>query len=189
MNGMRAVDALRPATVAAAVILTAAACTKAPTPPPPAPPPSPSSAAPSTDPAVAVATAEILDRYRSFRQAYDTAGLTADYKSKDVTRYLVDPVKQEVVRFLLNTHIHGAVYKGETESIPSVTKLDLKAKTAVVSECYDSTNYRLYYTKNNSPVPVPSGSRRNIIETKAKDFGGDKGWLFTDSETFTDRPC
>ncbi|MCW2144320.1 hypothetical protein BXY51_008926 [Actinoplanes cyaneus] len=185
---MRAVDALRPATVAAAVILTAAACTKAPATPPPAPP-SPSSAAPSTDPAAAVATTEILDRYRSFRQAYDAAGLTADYKSKDVTRYLVDPAKQEVVRFLLNTHIHGAVYKGEAQSTLTLAKLDLKAKTATVSECYDATNYRLVFTKTSSPVPVPSGPRRAIIETQAKDFGGNKGWLFTKSETFRDRSC
>lgn len=185
---MRAVNALRPATTAVAVILTAAACTKTPEAPPPLAP-SPSSAAPSTDPAVAVATAEILDRFRFFRQAYDTAGLTADYKSKDVTRYLVDPVKQNVVKFLLETYIHGAAYKGETQSIPTVTKIDLKTKTATVTECYDTTNYLLYFKKNNSPVPVPTGSRRNVYEIQAKDFGGNRGWMFTKSDIFKDRTC
>ncbi|BCY10931.1 hypothetical protein [Actinoplanes sp. L3-i22] len=167
----------------------AAACSDTPAKPPASTPPPAPSAAASTDPAAAVATAEILDRFRSFRQAYDAAGLTADYKSTALTQYLVDPLKQNVVRFLLETHVHGAAYKGETQSTPEVTTLDLKAKTATVTECYDTTKYLLFYTKSNSPVPVPSGSRRNVYETQAKDFGGKKGWLFTKSQIFKDRSC
>lgn len=149
------------------------------------------SASPPTDPAVAATQATVLERYRAFRQAYDEAGLTADYKSKAVVQYLESPLQQRVVAFLLQTNQHKAVYRGQAQSNPSVTKVDLKAKppTALVTDCYDSTNYRLYYTSNNSPVPVPSGSRRYIIETVATDFGGTRGWLFTSSTSYPERTC
>ncbi|AEV86784.1 hypothetical protein ACWT_5766 [Actinoplanes sp. SE50] len=90
---------------------------------------------------------------------------------------------------MLNTKIHGAVYRGEAQSTPTISKIDLKAKTATITECYDTTKFKLYFTKNNSPVPVPSGPRRGIIETLAKDYGGKKGWMFYKSQALTDPTC
>lgn len=150
------------------------------------------SAAPSpTDSAASAAQDVVLQRYRAFRQAYDEAGLTADYKDETVVEYLETPLKQNVIAFLLQTNQHHAVYRGRAESNPSVTKIDLKAKpaTATVTDCYDSTNYRLYYTSNNSPVPIKSGPRRYIIETVATDFGGTQGWLFTSAKSYPERTC
>lgn len=178
--------------VAAATLLAVTGCSSTPD---PAPSPAPNTAAPapssSTEPAEAAARRTVLERYRAFRQAYDDAGRRADYRDKAVTEYLESPLKQKVVAFLLQTSQHHAVYRGTAESNPSVSMVALTARprTATVADCYDSTGYRLYYTRTNEPVPVKSGPRRFLIETVATDFGGSKGWMLTSSQSYPERTC
>jgi len=171
--------------------LTAAGCTRNdPGPPARSSPPSASSAAPSADPATEAARDEVLNRYRGYNEAYVQAELTADAQNKDLLSYLETPLKQHVIAFLAQTKQHGAVYRGTPQFAPTVTKVDLAAKapTALVSDCYDATNFRLYYTKTNKPVPIKSGPRRYIIETTATKFAN-RGWLFTKSQSFPERSC
>lgn len=148
------------------------------------------SAAPSLDTAAAAARDEVLSRYRGYNDAYTRAQLAADPQDEELLSYLETPLKQRVIAFLTQTKQHGAAYRGAPQSHPEVTKVDLAAKapTALVSDCYDATKFLLYYTKTNNPVPIKSGPRRYIIETTATDFG-DRGWLFTDSQSFPDRTC
>lgn len=149
------------------------------------------SATPTVDPTVAGATDSVLDRYRRFRTSYTNAGYTADYKNKELTGYLETPLKQQVVAYLLQMYQKGMVYRGEPESNPTVTTIDLKAKkqTAVVEDCFDGTDYRVYYKSSKTPLPIKSGSRRYILQTTATNFGASRGWLFTSAKSFPERTC
>jgi hypothetical protein len=179
-------------TTLAITTLLAAGCSQD-EPDPPAQSQAPSASAsvtPSADTAAAAARDEILNRYRGYNDAYVQAQLAADAQNKELLSYLESPLKQRVIAFLTQTKQNGAVYRGKPESNPTVVKVDLAAKTptALVSDCYDATDFRLYYTKTNKPVPIKSGPRRYIIETTATDFGA-RGWLFNKSQSFPERSC
>jgi hypothetical protein len=148
------------------------------------------SATPNADTAVIAARDEVLNRYRGYNTAYVEAQQAADAQNEELLSYLESPLKQRVIAFLTQTKQHGAVYRGTPQSNPSISKIDLKAKTptAVVSDCYDATKFLLYYTKNNQPVPIKSGPRRYIIETTAAKYD-QRGWLFTKAKSFPERSC
>ncbi|WP_430786853.1 hypothetical protein [Actinoplanes sp. G11-F43] len=190
---MRALRTTRLTAALTITALTLGACTgDDPDPPPPsAPAPAPSATAtPSAATDDAAVRDEVLNRYRGYNAAYTRAQLAANAQDEELLSFLETPLKQNVVAFLAQTKQNGAAYRGEPQSQPTIAKVDLKATppTVLVSDCYDATNFLLYFTKNNQPVPIKSGPRRYIIETTATDFGA-RGWLFTRAQSFPDRTC
>lgn len=150
----------------------------------------PASSLVSVDPSTAAVSAEILQRYTDMRRLYEAAASKSDYNSDSLKQYLEYPLLQNVTGFLLQNSNHGAVYRGAAVSNPKVAQVHLTAtpKTALIEDCYDSTNHILVYKASGSPVPVPSGSRRYIMTTTVTFFDG-RGWLFTDSQNYKDRSC
>jgi hypothetical protein len=179
------------ATTCGLLLLTAAACTDD-NPAPALPTSGATSGAPSptADPALAKASADALAVYASYRTAYQAAAAKADYKSKDLPKYVAEPLLGQLINSFSQMSDAGVVSRGESIWNPKVVDVDLDARPATVTieDCQDITAVVTVDAKTGKPLPTPSNRpKKYIVVSKAKKVG-DKWYIYESSGDWS-RAC
>lgn len=177
---------------ACGLLLGEAACSSEdPTPAPStSAPPSAPAPTPTEDPAQAKASADALAAYGLYGTAYEAASAKADYKSKELPKYVAEPLLGQLVNSFAQMSEAGVISRGESIRNPKVVDVDLDAwpATVTIEDCRDITAVVTVDAKTGNPLPAPSNRpKKYIVVSKAKKVG-DK-WYIYESAGDWNRPC
>ncbi|MEV4212582.1 hypothetical protein [Micromonospora sp. NPDC049662] len=148
--------------------------------------------APSTteDPAQAQAGKDSLAVYALYREAYQAAATKADFKSKELPKYVAEPLLGQLVNSFAQMSKAGVVSRGESIWNPTVVDVDLEASPAVVTieDCRDTTAVVTVNAKTGKPMPAPSNqAKKYVVVSKAKSVNS--RWYIFESNGDRSRSC
>jgi hypothetical protein len=153
----------------------------------------PASLSPSStiDAAQADANRKVLAAYNGYINAQVAAAAIPDPDSKDLRKYAGDPLLAQM-RYDLNLlKTNGLVRQGAPKVAPKVTELQLGATppVATVEDCYDVSDQHVVNKATGKSADAPGQSKRYIVTSQAKFFGGQDGWLIVQSDADRSRQC
>ncbi len=103
--------------------------------------PAPSSASPSPN-ATDTAKAKLLTAYQGFWNLQVQAYTQGSLDGLPISTYAIGKADANIRASLQYYQSQGLVMRGRPTLTPLVTALDLAAKSATITDCIDSTNYR-----------------------------------------------
>lgn len=173
------------------LMLTAAGCSKDDVSPEPRTNSTTASApSPTADPAETKAKADALAVYASYRTAYQTAAADADYKSKDLPKYVAEPLLGQLINSFSQMSDAGVVSRGESiwNGQAVDVQLDANPPTVTIEDCRDTTAVVTVDKKTGKPVPAPSNqTKKYVVLSKVKELGGT--WYIVESTGDRSRSC
>jgi hypothetical protein len=178
-------------TICGPLLFTAAACTDdSPAPVPPASGITSAASTPTTDPAQSKASADALTVYASYRTTYQAAAMRADPKSKDLPKYVAEPLLGQLVNSFSQMNDAGVVSRGESIWNGQAVDVQLDANPPIVTieDCRDTTAVVTVNKKTGKPVPAPSNqAKKYVVVSKAKQVSG--AWYIFESTGDRSRSC
>jgi hypothetical protein len=176
--------------IACGLLLCAAGCSKDEASPEP-PVASATGAAPSSaDPAEAKASADALAVYTAYRTAYQAAAAKADYRSKELPKYVAEPLLGQIVNSFSQMDAAGVVSRGESiwNGKAVDVQLDSNPPVVTIEDCRDTSAVVTVVKKTGKPAPAPSNqAKKYIVVSKAKQVKGT--WYIFESTGDRSRTC
>ena len=137
----------------------------------------------------AEAQREVLAVYDGYRNANVRAAATADHQSKELGRYVGEPLLGQLVNNLYVMSQNGIVSRGRPTWSPKVTMLRLNASppTAEIVDCFDTTNWNAVFKATGKSAAAPGQTKRFKVSAVAKQVGG--RWYIVESRAERTTPC
>ncbi|MEU1812978.1 hypothetical protein [Micromonospora aurantiaca (nom. illeg.)] len=145
---------------------------------------------PTVDPAEAKARADALAVYAAYRTAYQAAVAKADFRSKDLPKYVAEPLLGQVRNAFSQMNDAGVISRGESIWNGQAVDVQLDAEPPVVTieDCRDTSAVVTVDRKTGKPAPAPSNqAKKYIVVSKAKQVDGT--WYVFESTGDRSRTC
>lgn len=125
----------------------------------------PSAAMPSpVDSAEEQTRQDVIAVYDGYLEAYVKASATADYRTKELAKFVGEPLLGQLLNNLQNMSRSGVHNEGRPTWSPTVTELQLDAGEAVIQDCFDSTNWNAV----GGEAPPTTQAKRYPVVVKVK---------------------
>jgi hypothetical protein len=122
--------------------------------------PAATSASPSPN-ATDTAKAKLLTAYQGFWNLQVQAYTQGSLDGLPISTYAIGKADANIRASLQYYQSQGLVMRGRPTLSPMVTALDLKAKTATITDCIDSTNYRPVNKSTGQPAQLADKTYRH----------------------------
>ena len=144
----------------------------------------PSAALPSpVDSAGNQAQQDVIAVYDGYLEAYVKASATADYRTKELAKFVGEPLLGQLLNNLQNMSRSGVHNEGRPTWNPTVTELRLDAGEAVIQDCFDSTDWNTV----GGQAPPTIQAKRYPVVVKVKRVG--EKWYVYESTASRSSAC
>lgn len=145
------------------------------------------SSSPTPDPTASASDAA-LAAYRGYRAAQVKALATLDLNASGLSKFAVDKAITDVGATLLLFQQQGLVMKGQPRLTPSVASVTLGSlPTAVVTDCFDTTNWEAVHSSTGQSAVAPGQARRTWVRATLTVYDG--RWVVRTVTNEKDRTC
>ncbi|MGW4509847.1 hypothetical protein ACWENO_34935 [Streptomyces sp. NPDC004436] len=131
---------------------------------------------PPSDPGQA-AKEKVLAAYTNTREIQIKMAADGKQRTEDLAKFAKGDAAADLKRFALLNTSENIKYTGRPEMSPTVTSVDIKNKTATLSDCFDTTNWKPVDRDSGKPVQQADQRPKYPVTSQAV-LEGDT-WLIT----------
>ncbi|MFF7300566.1 hypothetical protein [Streptomyces sp. NPDC008265] len=141
---------------------------------------------PPSDPGQA-AKDKVLAAYTNMREIQIKMAADGKVHTEDVAKFAKEDAAADLKSFALLNTSENIKYTGRPEMSPTVVSVDIKNRTATLSDCFDTTNWKPVDRDSGKPVQLTDQRLEYPVKSQAM-LEGDT-WLITEITADRTKGC